>query len=414
MFRPTRHRARRGSPRARGQRGQSLVEFAIVLPIILFLTLITLDFGRVYLGWINLQNMARIAANYAANNPDAWGAIPDTKALAQYRNQILADAAATNCQLPVVSGVTQVPTPTFTDQNGDGDATGLGDKVNVQLTCTFNVITPVISNVIGGTVAVSADSSFPVKTGMTATGSGGAGGGVAPNAAFTGNGTVSPTGITGVAPFNVDFRDTSGGSPTNWAWDLGDSTTSTLQDPLVHTYTIPGTYNVTLVASNLQGSSTAHMTVTVTSGSTVDFTATPLTGTAPLTVQFTDASSAGGLSYLWSFGAGEGTSTATNPTHQYNNAGTYTVSLTVTFPSPTGAITKTKTNYVSVNLCLVPSLNGVKFDNATSVWRSSPYNFTGNVIRDAGAPNGNFTITAQSLTAGSYAPCGSNVTVSRP
>ena len=45
----------------------------MALPVLLFLTLIALDFGRVYLGYINLQNMARIAANYAANNPDAWG-----------------------------------------------------------------------------------------------------------------------------------------------------------------------------------------------------------------------------------------------------------------------------------------------------------------------------------------------------
>ncbi|HEY2887572.1 MAG TPA: TadE family protein, partial [Candidatus Limnocylindrales bacterium] len=33
-------------------RGQSLVEFALILPAMLFLSLIVLDFGRVYLGWI--------------------------------------------------------------------------------------------------------------------------------------------------------------------------------------------------------------------------------------------------------------------------------------------------------------------------------------------------------------------------
>src|SRR6185437_10682149 len=54
-------------PRARGQ---SLVEFALILPVLLLLTLIAVDFGRVYLGWINLQNMARIAADFGANNAD--------------------------------------------------------------------------------------------------------------------------------------------------------------------------------------------------------------------------------------------------------------------------------------------------------------------------------------------------------
>ena len=119
-------------------RGQSLVEFAMVLPIMLLLTLIAIDFGRVYLGYINLQSMARIAANYAANEPDAWGATPDMAVQTRYKNQILADAAATNCALPEAGGVTTVPAPTFTDTNGDG--IGLGDTAKVGITCTFGVI----------------------------------------------------------------------------------------------------------------------------------------------------------------------------------------------------------------------------------------------------------------------------------
>jgi PKD repeat protein len=105
-----------------------------------------------------------------------------------------------------------------------------------------------------------------------------------------------------------------------------------------------------------------------------------------------------------------------NPTHTYNTAGTYTVSLTVTYPAPTGNITTTKTGYIIVQVgnCLVPSLNGVKFNSAAGVFNGSPYNFTGAVIRKTGAPNGNFTITAQSLTAGSLAPCNSDITVDHP
>src|SRR2546427_3478815 len=85
-------------------RGQSLVEFALVLPIIMLLTLAALDFGRVYLGYINLQNMSRIAANFAANNPTAWIVSADPiiqakhdEAKLQYQNEILGDAAASNC-----------------------------------------------------------------------------------------------------------------------------------------------------------------------------------------------------------------------------------------------------------------------------------------------------------------------------
>src|SRR5690242_12732831 len=158
---------RRRFSRRAGSRGQSLVEFAMALPILLFLTLIALDFGRVYLGYINLQNMTRIAANYAANHPTAWSATPNTTDQTRYRNQILADATATNCRLPQSAGSPVVATPTFTDGNGDGSSTTLGDTVRVNLSCTFQVITPGVSAIVGGSVAVSSSAQFPVKAGMS-------------------------------------------------------------------------------------------------------------------------------------------------------------------------------------------------------------------------------------------------------
>ncbi|GAK59410.1 fibronectin type III domain protein [Candidatus Vecturithrix granuli] len=60
-----------------------------------------------------------------------------------------------------------------------------------------------------------------------------------------------------------------------------------------------------------------------------DFTATPLTGLAPLEVQFTDNSLGEIVSWLWEFGDGT-TSTEQHPTHSYEEPGTYTVQLTVT------------------------------------------------------------------------------------
>ena len=49
-------------------RGQSLVEFALVLPILLLLVLITVDFGRALYGWVVLQNSARIAAKWGLSS----------------------------------------------------------------------------------------------------------------------------------------------------------------------------------------------------------------------------------------------------------------------------------------------------------------------------------------------------------
>ena len=92
-----RNRTGDATPTRRSQRGQSLTELALILPLILLLTVAALDFGRIYLGYINVQNMARIAANYAANNPLAWGTTPDADIQAHYQNQAIEDWAATNC-----------------------------------------------------------------------------------------------------------------------------------------------------------------------------------------------------------------------------------------------------------------------------------------------------------------------------
>lgn len=78
-----------------------------------------------------------------------------------------------------------------------------------------------------------------------------------------------------------------------------------------------------------------------------DFTATPLTGYAPLSVQFTDQSDPGTLTWLWDFGDTV-TSTEQNPTHTYTYPGWFTVSLTVT--DSLGSDTKTEEHYIKANL----------------------------------------------------------------
>jgi PKD repeat protein len=67
---------------------------------------------------------------------------------------------------------------------------------------------------------------------------------------------------SGCAPLQVFFTDTSGNTPTSWAWDFGDPPASTSQNP-THTYTTPGTYTVQLIASNAYGSSTNTQVVSV-------------------------------------------------------------------------------------------------------------------------------------------------------
>ncbi|MCE5298108.1 MAG: PKD domain-containing protein [Methanoregulaceae archaeon] len=57
---------------------------------------------------------------------------------------------------------------------------------------------------------------------------------------------------TGPVPLTIQFNDTSTNAPTSWNWNFGDGNTSTLQNP-VYTYTVDGTYTVSLTAVNAAG-----------------------------------------------------------------------------------------------------------------------------------------------------------------
>ncbi|HSE71576.1 MAG TPA: phytase [Nocardioidaceae bacterium] len=159
--------------------------------------------------------------------------------------------------------------------------------------------------------------------------------------------TASPT--SGTAPLNVVFSDTSTGNPSSWAWDFGDGSSSTVQNP-THQYTQAGTYTVSLTVSNAGGSDVETKTNLITVSpapepTSADFTGSPTSGVAPLEVSFTDTSTGAPTSWSWSFGDG-GTSTQQNPTHVYDEPGTYTVALTANGPG--GADTETKTGYITV------------------------------------------------------------------
>ena len=90
----------------------------------------------------------------------------------------------------------------------------------------------------------------------------------------------------------------------------------------------------------------------------------------------------------------------------------FTVSLTVTYPDPIGAVTTTKPGYITVNpgKCTVPSPRRRQVQQRPG-GRGTRKGFTGYVARALGAPGGNFTIHVQSQTASFKIPCDSDVEV---
>ena len=155
---------------------------------------------------------------------------------------------------------------------------------------------------------------------------------------------------SGDAPLAVDFSDLSVGYVTGWTWAFGDTATSTDQNP-THTYTTVGTYTVTLTAANAYTTDSevkSGLITAVTPVPSADFTGAPLTGVRPLTVVFTHSNTLNKevATYTWAFGDSQ-TSPLADPTHQYLQAGTYTVALTLA--NTFGSSSVSKTNYVTVS-----------------------------------------------------------------
>lgn len=163
-----RHRRRPAAQgnRRRRERAQGLVEFALVAPVLLLILLMAIDFGRALYGWVVLQNSARIAANFAGLNAEAWrDDVASVKA--EYQADIRDDLDAANC-----SSLSPLPDPQFSDGPDTaalgGPADGIydvGDIVVVRLTCDFDLITPIVSSILGNPVELGASSEFRIRTG---------------------------------------------------------------------------------------------------------------------------------------------------------------------------------------------------------------------------------------------------------
>ncbi len=170
----------------------------------------------------------------------------------------------------------------------------------------------------------------------------------------------SATPTSGLAPLSVQFTDNSTASNTNitsWAWDFDNDGTddATTQNPS-YTYQNAGNYSVSLTVGDGTNTDSETKTnyITVNQGVTqltADFTATPTSGNAPLSVQFTDNSTAGDFtitSWIWDFDSdGNVDAAVRNPTYVFQNPGKYTVSLYV--GDGTSTDSEVKTDFITVS-----------------------------------------------------------------
>lgn len=144
-------RARRRS----GGRGQALVEFALTIPILLFLLVALFDLGRAVFAWNTLTNAAREGARTAIVNQD----------LPTIVNRAKSQVAIVELDDPSVKvGFYQTKADGTADTSDPCNLVAVGCLAVVSFEATYRPITPIISNwMFGGGVTFTAKSVLSVE-----------------------------------------------------------------------------------------------------------------------------------------------------------------------------------------------------------------------------------------------------------
>ena len=230
-------------------RGQSLVEFAIILPIMLVFLAGVIDLGRVFYATVTLNNAAREGVFQAASDPSSFQngqACNTTTNLVVCRVQLESKDSGIAIAATDITMTCSVP----------GCLEQAGSTVTVGVSGQFQLITPLLSIIFGGqTLDMDAEATaqleyLPVPNLLTLP--------PAPVAVCS----ALPVSVTLGASVTLD-GSASSGSPTDWQWAFGDGNTAVGSSTVTHTYAAAGPYTVTLTAINLAGSDNGTCAVLV-------------------------------------------------------------------------------------------------------------------------------------------------------
>ena len=281
-----------------GQRGQALVELAVIVPVAMLLLLMAGDLARLFGTRVTLEGAARAGALEAARHPTSYQAGQPCDA--QVNRVMCAVLTETGTGFVVIApaDVTLTCDPSPCTET-------LGSQVSVSVVGHFALLTPILAPFTGGQafdVTASAAAQIavhPVIAGSSQTPSPSPtptptpspsptpdpspDPSATPTPAPTPSPTPSPTPtcFSPVADFSLsptsgkkkktsfeftDLSTTTPLCPLTWSWNFGDGggdSTSSLQNP-THVYQAQGTYTVTLVVSSFGVSATRSRTLTVT------------------------------------------------------------------------------------------------------------------------------------------------------
>lgn len=343
---PARLRPPVDRPSRARRRGQALVEFALIVPIMLFLLVIATDFGRLFFSYIQINNAAREGAAAGMYAPTGLVAITgraqqETNAQAQRGENAI--SVTTSC-------ADQSGTPIACSLATGG--AGSGNRITVNVNEPFTFLTPLIGGFFGGNLQLNASATSVVTDYAPSSGGVPPGPCSLPVASFT---VVVTSGLTVFADPSASTPDTGvcNISGYNWKWDsdpLNDTVGFATGDS--HTYGLAGTYTIQLEVTNQAGSATYAQVVTVPAGppppvctppvANFTWTSSGKTRTYSDTSTVADPVNCPITDWLWTFTDQGGLqSNAQNPAPvTYSNNGAHPVTLQVTNAGGTTSITR--------------------------------------------------------------------------
>ena len=287
-----------GRPARRARHGQALVEFGLILPVLLFLFVIAIDFGRLFFSYIQINNAAREGAAYGMYKPT------DTATITS-RAQLETNAQAQRGEnaITVATACTDSAGMTIACSAATGGP-GAGNRITVYVNEAFTFLTPLIGGFFGGNLQMTASATSVVTDYAPSSGGVPPGTCPLPVASFT---VVITTGLSVVADPSGSTPDSGVCSISGYNWTWGDPSDPTNEEPgeatsKGHDYLAAGTYTIELEVTNQAGSDTAAQLVTVPE-------APPPTCIAP-NANFTFTTSGNGANKTWTY---TDTSTVADP-----------------------------------------------------------------------------------------------------
>ena len=159
------HRLRRRRNRSRGQ---TLVEFALILPVFLMLTLGVVDGARIFTAYISITNGTREGALFAAQGSNYGKWCSSTSTVTCPTGYVSANQSTDpdNIAFRVqeeASGLTQGSIVLSAPTCDNGTCNSSSTKVTVQVQYSMTLFVPLVSALMGSPVRMTATTSAVIQ-----------------------------------------------------------------------------------------------------------------------------------------------------------------------------------------------------------------------------------------------------------